>query len=827
MNLDGVLRIAIDYETFPIGPGAVYPAPICLALSWRDVSKKVVTHLVSNGDGDAWEATHEGLFSWLEEDPRHEVVSHNGHGFDIPVCAIHKPVYIPRIFRALERGQFRETITREKLLNLAKFGVVDYFFTPDGKAQEIRYNLNAMALKWLGIDRSAVKGLNQKGKKEFTSWQMHFDTLNGIPSKDYPQEAIDYVLDDAADPLIICERQDEHANEVFTQHGAIGHDGQPFDVFRTEPLHVAAMFCLSLATHEGFRVDPLEVDKMEVEVAKARRPEQTELLFTSGLRTRPLGIRPWKNGVRHGKGGDKPCTCAATSHAPGVPKLLHPEDSHLSTTRLRELAVKVWAANRVCDEDGCPLRGNERCDKHGLPPLKMTEPSDKFPGGQISCDAEVIEDLASFDKVLDQHLHWTVVDKIDTIEIPRLRWAQAHGSTIHGGFDEFKKTSRVSSRRSKLFPSINIQQIPRGIEVEEMGPDCKPLPKLGKDGQPIIDPKTGEPVPKTIKIEPRHAYLPRTPGWVLVSIDYSFIELVTLAWQMKRVIGYSVLLDKINKGFDPHAFLGAQLAAGLESDFAECLRVLGYNDPDGIYVFFESLKGGSPEEKKFYKQWRTFAKPTGLGYPGGLGVRTFIIYAKKLYGILIKSIDQAKQFKEVWASAFPEIRVYLNQYIRDNLRGDGHSDPSSKERHAYAYFSPLGAYRNRCSYTEVANGFSLQTPAAEGMKLALVRVQRACWDPTQNSMLYGCRIPAAIHDELLISMPNDAYLHERAFEASRLWIEGMNAICEGVLVKAEPAAMVRWDKSAEAVYGPDERLRVWSPDEKYTVDAKGRLRSKT
>jgi hypothetical protein len=851
-----IKRISWDYESFLIGPQAIVPKPVCSTFAER-VGEEVVSYLIANGD-HGWVKSIEGVFDWLEESREyHQAVLHNGHAFDLPLTAVHFPHLITRIFDALEFGQFRDTITREKLLNLALSGVVDHYFTPDGQRKDISYRLASLVAKYLGIDRLKAKGQDAEGNQiDEGIWRLHFDTLDGVPSDKYPPGASSYAMEDARDTLLVAEGQESRARDEFVKQGAKFLDGRPFDVFQTEPLHVGAMFCLTLGTYEGFGVDASVVDHMEIEVGKALRPEQTYLLFESGLYSRPEPVRPYAKGVKHttvcssckkntlvdkrdqckacgGSGRETPpCSCAADTHEPGTPKMVPAEAAHRSNKVLLELVVKTWAANRLCDEEACPLYQRE-CEKHGLPPLRHTEESKMFPkteanplGGQISCDGEVIADLAPHafgigckpeENVLAQYNHYTIVGKLQTLEIPRLREALAFGGTIHPGFDEFKKTGRVSSRRSKLFPSVNIQQIPRRVEVDELGPDFKPIYDEKKD------PKTGEvkKVKRIIKIEPRNAYIPRNKGWVILSIDYSFIELCTHAQQMKNVIGYSKLMDAINKGFDPHAFLGAQLAHGLDSDFVDLCHALGASGPDDVYRTFLKLKGGSDDEKKFYKSWRNFAKPTGLGYPGGLGPRTLVAVAKKVYGVTIKSIEQAKQFKEVWLTAFPENREYLNHYVRDSLRDEVHSN---SERERFAYFSPLGAYRARCSFTEAANGFSLQGPSADGMKIGVFNLQRACWDPSLRSCLYGCRLLAAIHDEAIITVPNDCYLHERAFEASRIWIEGMRQITPDVLIKAEPAAMVRWEKDAEPVYGlQDKRLRVWDPRTKYVTDPDGRL----
>ena len=778
-----VERLAWDLETWLIGPGAVFPKPVCATFCRRDTQGNLVSSLVSNGDPD-WVQQIEGIFDWLEQDPAREAVGHNLMGFDLPVLAIHFPYLISRIFNALERGQIRDTQNRGKLLNLAMRGVVDKYYTPDGEKKDIKYSLSNLVAKYLGKDRSAAKGIDANGKQiKEDIWRLNFKSLDGMASKDFPKEARDYALEDADDALLVCEAQDSEARDQFKDF--LGHDGKPFDVFKTESLHIAAMFGLSLATYEGFGIDEDVVKFMEGEIVKALRPEQTELLYSSGLydRATPETSRTLKNG--------KVRVTAAKPHK-------------LNTKPLAELVVKVHNANKNCDEEGCPSFGKD-CHIHGLGPLKKTET------GKISCDYEVISELAAFDEVLEQYERLKSIQKISTNEVPKLREALDHGGTIHAPFQELKKTGRTSSNGSNLYPSVNIQQVPRGIMIDEMGPDGQPV--LAADGKV-----------KTIKIEPRNAYKARQPGWVLISIDYGFLELCTSAQVVKNVTGHSTLLDKINKGFDPHAFLGSQLAYGLDKDFSDHCREIKAVLPDDIYKVFESLKGAGDEHKKFYKTWRNFSKPTGLGYNGGLGAKTLVAVAKKVYGVEIKSVELAKSFKEIWLKAFPEMRTYLNDYVPNTL---GDRAKPQTERARYRYFSPLGMFRNKTTFTEAANGFALQTPSAEGFKVALFDLQRACWDIEKKSCLYGCRLVAAIHDECLISMPEDQWLHERAMEASRIWIDGMRFITPDVNVRAEPAAMRRWNKSAEYVLGPDERLRVWEPTVKYKTDSKGRLRSDT
>ena len=121
---------------------------------------------------------------------------------------------------------------------------------------------------------------------------------------------------------------------------------------------------------------------------------------------------------------------------------------------------------------------------------------------------------------------------------------------------------------------------------------------------------------------------------------------------------------------------------------------------------------------------------------------------------------------------------YLRHYVPHELRDEVHTN---EDRDRFAYFSPMGAYRSCCKYTECANGFGLQTRAGEAAKLAVFDVTRACWDEAMESILHGCRPLAFVHDELIVAMPaENPLLHQRAFEVSRIMLEALKVVCPDV-----------------------------------------------
>jgi len=376
------------------------------------------------------------------------------------------------------------------------------------------------------------------------------------------------------------------------------------------------------------------------------------------------------------------------------------------------------------------------------------------PTGRVALGEEVLQDLTQHSTPIEAYVDRQATQKILTTEIPRMS-----DHIIHFPFNVLKETGRTSSSASKLYPSANGQN---------------------------IDPRV------------RQCYQAR-PGMLLCSVDYSQAELGTLAQTTFDLLGHSTLREILCAGVDAHAFLGAQLAFELDEDFGKVCRKNNSLRADQIYEAFILCKDKSNQQsiQQFYLHYRTFAKPTGLGYPGGLGPKTFVLYAKTNYGLRI-SLETAQQLRNVWFNTFPEMREYF-EWIQENCQDPSHPDK-------FAYISPMGMYRANCSFPSIANGKGLQTPAGEGAKLAIWLVQRACYDSSEKSILYGCSLLNFLHDELIVEVPDDHKAERRANEVSKLMIEAMKEICIDVPVKAEPTLMYRWDKFAEPSFNQEGNL---------------------
>jgi hypothetical protein len=171
--------------------------------------------------------------------------------------------------------------------------------------------------------------------------------------------------------------------------------------------------------------------------------------------------------------------------------------------------------------------------------------------------------------------------------------------TLHPSYKTLVRTGRTSAFKGELSLGLNIQQMPREGWFREL-------------------------------------FVPR-PGYKLVSVDYSFIELRTLASVCYGRFGRSVLGDVIKGGTDPHAYTAALLLGSPVAGFV-------------------ALKASDPAT---YKHHRQAAKAVNFGVPGGLGAEKLAAYAKASYGVAMTR-EQAARFKQrLITEVYPELSLYL------------------------------------------------------------------------------------------------------------------------------------------------------------------------
>lgn len=499
------------------------------------------------------------------------------------------------------------------------------------------------------------------------------------------------------------------------------------------------------------------------------------------------------------------------------------------------LSEKFLTDTKVIDQKAVEEYQQEKIDallKQGIVPEFFARDLPK--GWRVSTDKEWMASFALLNPLLELYSTRKKYEKIITSYLPGLYWKKGElncpavlpGETsklggkepsdiVHSGFRVLKRTGRSSSAAIKkgkgakevyLCPSMNGQQ---------------------------VDPRI------------RQCVVPRK-GYKLFSVDLAAMELGTLAQECISVFGFSVLGDLINAGEDVHAYLATAIARKLDSHFKKLAFDL---DEMSAYQLFKKFKKdkslcespdfaevwetlrregsplwenigheGLPLWKDFYKYYRTFAKPTGLGYPGGLGPRTFTAYAKATYGISV-TLGIATELRKIWRDTFPEMKLYLeliSKHSADPVHMPEMSedkDGKAYKRRFYAYDTPMGLHRAKCDFCACANGRGLQSPSAEGALLGLQEIQRAitCGDPGILADVDGeamVRPTIFIHDEIFGEIKDDELLTERIEAMQQIMKDCMELITPDVRANTEPAIMNRWSKGAFE-YRVDGKLRPY------------------
>lgn len=267
----------------------------------------------------------------------------------------------------------------------------------------------------------------------------------------------------------------------------------------------------------------------------------------------------------------------------------------------------------------------------------------------------------------------------------------------------------------------------------------------------------------------REVFVPR-PGLLLIQADYSGFELCSLAQTCLDLFGESELAKVLISGEDAHLSLAA--------------TILG--------IPYEEAKVRRKEHA--VDEARQLAKAANFGFPGGLGCKTFVAWAKAAYGLVIGG-EQAAGLKAAWSERYPEIFGRLFPYV---TRLTDRGEPITLPRH--------GLICGGVSFTEGCNRL-FQGPAARAAKRAGALIARACYIE-DDSPLYESRPIVFVHDEFICESPAET-APEAAEELARVMCAGAAEILPDVPIKAEPGVMRYWSKDAKSLRDEKGRLQAW------------------
>jgi len=323
---------------------------------------------------------------------------------------------------------------------------------------------------------------------------------------------------------------------------------------------------------------------------------------------------------------------------------------------------------------------------------------------------------------------------------------------------------------------------------------------------------------------PAQRHLTGNCCWLL-QIDYSVLELRTLAQICLRRYGKSVLADLFRQGIDPHKYTASLL----------------------LGITLEQFQQLPAVEQK---QARQRAKVCNFGVPGGLGATSLVAYAKQSYGVEL-TLEQAKAFRhQLINHVYPELAAVLRDTqiadIASNLHtteskarqafakreqrlhasrivagcnetpdGDEYQDdliahvwlclqqvncnpdlqrditaqqPSSLLMRRIFYGNALtisGRLRGHVGFSQKANT-PFQGLAADGNKLALFQLLRA-----------GFQVCGFIHDEMLVLIPNGTDYTTAAEQVQQILASAMQELCPDIPISTEYLLASRWYKDVD------------------------------
>jgi len=644
------MNIAIDFETYLIADGGIFPKPVCL--STYDGTE---AFLLDSEEARKWLAEH------LNKDT---LIAHNAV-FECGVIITHYPELTNLVLDALDNDLIYCTKISESLWNIQR--------------EKALFGLTLAGLVKHYFDKDI-----SETKTDPDAWRLRYSELDGIPISEWPKEAVDYAIDDSI--------------WAYKVHGR--------QLGINQSLALKSAVYLNLMGSEGFAINQERVELLEKEIWEFLTPRYDFLVKEGFCDYIPRQKQPRKQ----------------------VKKLKEYVES---------LGVNLMYTNK----------------------------------GQTATSGEALSSYLTqltSNPVLKAFSELSKYEKILTSYIKNLKG----NPKIYSQYSTTLNTGRTSSSGSKLFSSLNIQQIPRAVEG--------------------------------VSYDVRNCFIPRE-GFKICSIDYSGLELCSAAHQLYKTLGYSYMREALNEGDEP---------TDMHSKLAAKIKKIPYA---------EFMKHKKEAE---FKDARQKAKPINLGFPGGIGYDTMrhlmwkdgiktnfqvLETAKRkndLYYYLtnlaspdlrIKRMhkheyalvqDELVMLKKYMFDLYPCLEQFLkethNKFLTGRTKFKKNDFDEWEEEPMYMY-DTHGFKRDWCTYTALCNGFLMQTPSAVGAQKAVNAIVRKYYDSPD---VYP---QAFIHDEIVFEVREGR--EDLMEEASMIMIDEMQTVLTSVRIAVEASISDYWQKA--------------------------------
>lgn len=245
-------RIAFDLETRLFRPGYMAPRPVCMSVA-------------RNGHEPALYSFEDGvryLAGVLEEAARgHVLVVGQNVAYDFGCLLEHAPDLSPLIWRAYDALGVHCTMTRERLLQIAR-----------GQSGAQGLSLAELAFERLGV------------QLDKTTWRTGYEALEHLPLDRWPSGARDYAIEDARVTLGVWEHQEAERARALPQYQAWADENGR---------QAAFAFALHLMGVRGIEIDQERVRALRAMV-DAQLQEHSRALVAEGLQDSKTGSKRLK-----------------------------------------------------------------------------------------------------------------------------------------------------------------------------------------------------------------------------------------------------------------------------------------------------------------------------------------------------------------------------------------------------------------------------------------------------------------------------------------------------------------------------------------------------
>lgn len=689
-----VVPIGVDSETALIQAGNLTPPLVCLSTAERDAAGVAQTNLYN------WQPALY-VYDRLLSDPSKLLVIHNGP-FDLGVACCEHPELIFKVLDAYNDDRICDTITLQKLIDIA-LGMRK-FRRVNGRNLRTSYDLATLIELYY----------NEQVAKDDT-WRLSYMLLRDIPVEQWPVNARTYAIYDSVLHLRLWEAQQRMM--MATWGGQLPNQQKQQ---RTN-------FILHLMSMWGIRAEASRVEHFET-VCRDEIAKMQLHLFDTCIR----------------------CGSIKKEHNDAYCATKLREDDDFDGPGFKNSGIFRHEKGEFVRTMSEIRRRVERSFLKRNMAVPYTDPSPKFPDGQIQTDKDTLEQTD------DPYLH--VLAESMSFAKHLGQWGPVLRAAVEKPvccrYEILVETGRTASSGSEGQDGTNIQNPPRKGEV-------------------------------------RPAIIPRK-GWVFCSTDADTIELRAHAQNNLELVGWSRMAEALieqarSKGPDLHEVLGA--------------GVMGV-DP-------RLLQAGRKAGDVAMNDARQFAKIPNFGFPGGLGAETFVAYAagqlsreafmKWFSPNRDEAVKKATRLREIWFETFPENRYYFEIVGKmiDRKKGYGTVQQLMSRR-----------IRGQVRFTAAANGF-FQGRVADAMKDILWRLGMECYTGRETapdgtltggySPLLGSRLSMFLHDEPILEHP-EADAHIRAERQRQIVVETLMQWMPNIPCSSTAVLMRRWQKGAEALF---------------------------